>query len=63
MAVTVPGQCGNACALRHLLGIEGIGDLARAAGHIGPSVTVDVALHAARNDFAVAVVFFRKFDQ
>ena len=63
MAVTVPGQGGDACALRHLLGIECVGHLTRAAGHIGPGVTVDVALHAARNNFTVAVVFFCKLDQ
>ena len=56
MAVTVPGECGHALALGQLEAFDGVGHLAGAAGHIGPGVTVDVALDTARNHFAIAVV-------
>ena len=63
MAVTVPGQCGNAVAERQTQCVQSVGDPARTLGSVFVGVAVDVTLHPARNNFCVAVVAFSKNDQ
>ncbi len=62
VAVPVPSQRGDAGTLGHLLRIQRVGHLARAAAHIGPGVAVDIPFHPTRNDLAVTVVLLGKFD-
>ena len=63
VAVTVPGQRGDAGALRQLLRIQCVGYLARTAGHLGPITAVNITFDPTRNDLAVAMVLFGKFNQ
>jgi len=63
VAVAVPGQGGHPGAESELQPVQGIGHLARTPGDILVGVAVQVALDAARNDLAFAMVAFGEFDQ
>jgi hypothetical protein len=60
--VAVPGQRGHPVAHGDAQAVQRIGQLARAGGRIAPGVAVQVALDAARDDFAIAVVARGEFD-
>jgi len=63
VAVAVPGQRGHAVAELQAQPVERIGQAACALAQVLVGVAVDVALHAPRDDFGVAMVAFCELDQ
>jgi hypothetical protein len=63
VAVAIPGQGGHAVAEAQLQRIQRVGDLARATSNVLVGVAVQIALDAAGNHLALAVVAFGKLDE